>query len=102
MISPQDFWPAVAIGALQRGNEWRMLTDMHIYFGATYKGLLTTEKPFSEEELNAGIRGLMTNKPYLRTAIWRSLAQRALRQTGDAADAIVSPCRLRHSVRDPV
>jgi hypothetical protein len=32
----------------------------------------------------------VTSKPYLTTAIWRSRGQRSLRQTGDAADAIIS------------
>ena len=31
-----------------------------------------------------------TNKPYLSTAIWRARAQRALRHTGDATDAVIS------------
>jgi hypothetical protein len=51
---------------------------------------LTTDKPFTQDELNKALYAIVTNKPYLNTAIWRSRAQRAHRQTGDATDAIIS------------
>ena len=90
MISPHDLRPVVVIGALEQAKEWRALTAMYVYFGAGHEGVLTTDKPFSEDELNDGLYAVMTNKPYLTAAIWRSRAQRALRQTGDAADAVIS------------
>jgi hypothetical protein len=89
-ISAHDLRPVVIIGALQQGQEWQMLTEMLMHPEAMPEGLLTTEKPFSQEDLNNGIYAFITNKPYMNTAVWRSRAQRALRQTGDAADAIIS------------
>jgi hypothetical protein len=80
----------VVVGALQKEKKWRELMDMRIYFGGSHTGLLTTDKPFSEQQLNMGMQAIITNKPYLRTAIWRARAQRAVRQTGDAADAVIS------------
>jgi hypothetical protein len=91
MISTYDLRPAVIIGALQRGKGWRLLRVMQMHIAeALNENLLAVEKPFSEEELNNGLYSILTNKPYLNTAIWRSRAQRALRQTGDAADAVIS------------
>jgi hypothetical protein len=90
MISAHDFWPVVVIGALQKEKEWRSVTEMYMALGPGHEGVLRSEKPFTEEELNDGLYAVSTNKPYLTTAIWRSRAQRALRQTGDAADAIIS------------
>jgi hypothetical protein len=90
-ISTHDLRPVVIIGALEQGREWRHLSVMYMHGGeARPEGLLITEKPFSEGELNEGMYAIITNKPYMNTAIWRSRAQRALRQTGDAADAIIS------------
>jgi hypothetical protein len=46
--------------------------------------------PITQDELNAGLNAVITQQPYLTTSLWRSRAQRALRQDGDAADAIIS------------
>lgn len=90
MIASHDLRPVVVIGALQKGKKWRGLMDMYMQPEAKPEGLLTTENPFSQNELNNGLYAILTRKPYMNTAIWRSRAQRALRQTGDAADAIIS------------
>ena len=89
-ISSHDLRPVVVIGALTKGKEWRSLSDMYMHPEARPKGLLTTDDSFSQEEFNSGLHAIVTDKPYLTTITWRSRAQRALRQTGDAADAIIS------------
>jgi hypothetical protein len=89
-MSSHDLRPVVVIGALAKGREWRSLADMYMHPEARPAGLLTTDKPFSQDEFNSGLHAIVTGKPYLRTITWRSRAQRALRQTGDAADAIIS------------
>jgi hypothetical protein len=67
-----------------------MLTAMYMHPEAHTESLLTTDKPFTQDELNGGLHAIITNRPYVTTMIWRSRAQRSLRQTGDAADAIIS------------
>lgn len=89
-ISPHDLRPVVIIGALRKGEKWLGVSDMYMQPEARHEGTLITENPFTEDELNGGFYALVTQKPYMNTAIWRSRAQRALRQTGDAADAIIS------------
>jgi hypothetical protein len=89
-ISSRDLRPFVVVGALQQGQKWRELTVIYMHPDAQPEAILTTDKPFTQEELNKGLYAIMTNQPYLNTAIWRSRAQRALKQTGDAADAIIS------------
>jgi hypothetical protein len=89
-ISPHDLRPVVVVGALRQGKPWYGLSDMYMQPEAMHEGVLITEKPFSQDDLNNGLYAVLTGKPYMTTAIWRSRAQRALRQTGDAGDAIIS------------
>lgn len=89
-ISSHDFRPAVIVGAIPRGGGWRIIALLHMHPEAQPESLLAEEKPFTQEELNEALRALVTSKPYITTMIWRSRAQRSLRQTGDAADAIIS------------
>lgn len=89
-ISSYDLRPFVVVGALQEGEEWRELTTLYMHPEAQPEGLLTTDKPFTQDELNKALYAIVTSQPYLNTVIWRSRAQRAHRQTGDAADAIIS------------
>ena len=89
-ISSHDLRPFVVVGALQEGQKWRELTVLYMHPEAQPEGLLTTDKPFAEDDLNKALYAIATNGPYLNTVTWRSRAQRALRQTGDAADAIIS------------
>jgi hypothetical protein len=89
-ISSYDLRPFVVVGALQGGREWRELTILYMHPEAQPESLLTIDKPFTQDELNKALYAIITNQPYLNTAIWRSRAQRAHRQTGDAADGIIS------------
>jgi len=89
-ISSRDLRPVVIIGAQPKGQKWRLLSPMFMHPDAQSEGLLTRDKPFTQHELNNGLHAIITNKPYLTTMIWRSRAQRSLRQTGDAADAVIS------------
>lgn len=89
-ISSHDLRPIVIIGALEAGRPWRMLAAMYMHPEATPESVLTVEKPFSQDELNQTMGAIVTGRPFLRTMLWRARAQRALRQTGDSADAIIS------------
>lgn len=89
-ISSHDLRPVVVIGALRQGEKWLGVSGMYMEPEARHEATLITEKPFTEDELNQGLYAVVTQMPYMNTAIWRSRAQRALRQTGDAADAIIS------------
>jgi hypothetical protein len=89
-ISSHDLRPVVIIGGLQKGRQWRELSAMFMHPEARAESLLTSDKPFTQDELNSGLQAIITNRPYLTTMIWRSRAQRSLRQTGDASDAIIS------------
>jgi hypothetical protein len=53
-------------------------------------GLAPEREPIAESRLEGGVSAVLTQKPYLTTMLWRARAQRALRQTGDPADAIIS------------
>jgi hypothetical protein len=89
-ISSRDLRPVVIIGVWPKGGRWRMLGPLYMHPDAQPEGLLTTEKPFDQDELNGALRAILTNKPYMTTMTWRSRAQRSLRQTGDAADTVIS------------
>lgn len=89
-ISSYDLRPFVVVGAVQAGRKWRELTTMYMHPEAQHEGVLTTDKPFTQDELNIALYAIATGQPYLRTATWRARAQHALRQTGDAADTIIS------------
>jgi hypothetical protein len=89
-ISSRDLRPEVIIGAQPKGQKWRLVSVMLMHPDAQPEGLLTADKPFTQDELNDGLSAIITNKPYMTTIFWRSRAQRSLRQTGDSADAIIS------------
>jgi hypothetical protein len=89
-ISSHDFRPAVFIGARPEGQPWRLLSTMYMHPEAMPEGLIESKTPMTGEQLNSALHAMATQKPYLTTAMWRSRAQRALRQTGDAADAVIS------------
>jgi hypothetical protein len=46
--------------------------------------------PITEAQLKEGLYAVQTSQAYLTAMLWRSRAQRALRQEGDASDAIIS------------
>jgi Apea-like HEPN len=89
-ISSHDLRPVVVIGGQPRGQKWRVLTLMYMHPEARPEGLLTTDKPFTQDELNSGLYAILTSRPYTTTMIWRARAQRSLKQTGDAGDAVIS------------
>jgi hypothetical protein len=78
------------VGALVRGEGWRLLTEIFMHPEAHAEALPLDDGPITEAQLNAGLDAVATEKPYIATVLWRSRAQRALKQTGDAADAIIS------------
>lgn len=88
-VTTRDFRPVVVVGAIPRDRKWRLLTTMLMHEGIT-DPLPLGGQPITQEELNGGIHAVLTDQPYLTTILWRTRAQRALRQTGDAADAIIS------------
>lgn len=90
MIASHDLRPVVIIGALPKGGYWRELTHMYMHPEAMTESLLTVDKPFDQDELNGVMSAIVTQKPYITTIMWRARAQRALRQTGDGADAVIS------------
>jgi hypothetical protein len=89
-ITSHDFRPVVIVGALVRREGWRLLTEMFMHPEAHAQALPLKDGPITEAQLNAGLAAVATEKPYITTVLWRSRAQRALKQTGDAADAIIS------------
>ncbi len=89
-IMSQDLRPIVIIGALVKGKPWRMISSMYMHPETAAQSTMNQSQPFTEDELNQALYAIMKSKPYLTTASWRSRAQRALRQTGDAVDAIIS------------
>lgn len=90
MIASHDLRPVVIIGAVPKGGKWRELSSMYMHPEAITESLLTVDKPFDQDELNRAISAIATQKPYITTFMWRARAQRALRQTGDSADAVIS------------
>jgi hypothetical protein len=89
-ITSHDFRPVVIVGALVRDAGWSPLTEMFMHPEAHSQALPLKDGPITEAQLNAGLAAVATEKPYITTVLWRSRAQRALKQTGDAADAIIS------------
>lgn len=89
-VSSHDFRPVVTVGALIPGEGWKLLTEIFMHPEAHAEALPLKDGPITEEQLNAGLAAVATEKPYVTTVLWRSRAQRALKQTGDAADAIIS------------
>lgn len=90
MVSSHDLRPVVVIGAVPQGGSWRHVTDMFMHPGALQEGILHEDKPFDQDQLNGALASIVTKKPYITTIMWRARAQRALRQTGDGADAVIS------------
>ncbi len=89
-VSSRDFRPVMVMGALPKGQKWRVLTVMTMHPDAPLEGTLAEDKPFTQDELNDGLHAIITNAPYLNTIAWRSRAQRSYKFTGDAADAVIS------------
>ena len=89
-IASHDLRPIVVIGAWPQGETWRELSSMYMHPGATPESVLTVDKPFDQDQLNSAMNAIVTQKPYITTIMWRARAQRALRQTGDSADAVIS------------
>jgi len=85
-ISSHDFRPVVIVGALVRGEGWRLLTEIFMHPEAHAEALPLDDGPITEAQLNAGLDAVATEKPYIATVLWRSRAQRrlnrqAMRQT---------------------
>lgn len=89
-VSSHDLRPVVVIGAKPLTEPWRLLSTMYMHPEAQPESLLTQDKPFTQDELNEALNAIVTNRPFMTTMLWRSCAQRALRQTGDASDSIIS------------
>jgi len=89
-ITSHDLRPVVIVGALLRDQSWQFLTALFMHPEAQPDPLPPAGGPITEDQLNAGLNAVMTQQPYLMTVLWRSRAQRALRQTGDPTDAIIS------------
>ncbi len=89
-ISSHDLRPLVLIGARTGDGVWRLLTSMKMHPEATPDSLPSGRAPITEEELGLALTAIQTGKPYMTTMLWRFRAQRALRQEGDASDAIIS------------
>jgi hypothetical protein len=89
-ISSHDLRPVVVVGALLPDRRWRLLTVLLMHPESRPDPLPPEGGPITEDRLNAGLNAVVTQQPYLTTSLWRSRAQRALRQDGDAADAIIS------------
>ena len=89
-VSSHDLRPVVIIGAVQKGEPWRFLSEMLMHPEALPERLFTPQTTFSNDDLRRAIAALAANQPYLTTLLWRSRAQRALRYSGDASDAVIS------------
>jgi hypothetical protein len=89
-ITSHDLRPVVIVGALLPDRRWKLLTEILMHPEARPDPLPPEGGPITQEQLNAGLNAVITQKPYLTTVLWRSRAQRALNQTGDPADAIIS------------
>jgi Apea-like HEPN len=89
-IASHDLRPVVVVGALLPGLRWTFLTALLMHPESRPDPLPPEGGPITEEQVNAGLNAVITQQPYLTTSLWRSRAQRALRQNGDAADAIIS------------
>jgi hypothetical protein len=89
-ITSHDLRPVVIVGAILRDRSWQFLTTLFMHPEAQPDPLPPTGGPITEDQLNAGLNAVTTQQPYLMTVLWRSRAQRALRQTGDPTDAIIS------------
>ena len=89
-ISSHDLRPVVIIGAKPHRDKWRNLGAMYMHPEAQDDSVLTIDRPFDQDELNDALAAIITQRPYMTTMVWRARAQRALRQTGDGADAVIS------------
>lgn len=89
-VSSHDLRPVVVIGAKPRSAPWRLLSTMYMHPESQPESVLTLDKPFTQDELNEALTAIGTNRPFMMTMVWRSRAQRSLRQTGDASDSIIS------------
>ncbi len=89
-VTSHDLMPVVIVGALLPDGTWRMLTTMLMHPEAQPSPLPWGNTPITEDQLTTGVHAVLTGRPYMTTILWRSRAQRALRQEGDPADAIIS------------
>jgi hypothetical protein len=89
-VTSHDLRPVVIVGALVPDQPWRILTEVLMHPEARPDPLPPPGGPITERQLQSGIDAVITNRPYVTTILWRSRAQRALRQRGDPADAIIS------------
>jgi hypothetical protein len=89
-ISSHDLRPVVIVGARLRDGSWRFLSTLFMHPEALPDPLPPPAGPLTEAQLRGGIQAVLTQHPNVIPVIWRSRAQRAVRQTGDAADAIIS------------
>lgn len=89
-IVSHNLRPVVVVGALLPSRRWTFLTALLMHRESRPHPLPPEGGPVTEAQLNAGLKAVITQQPYLTTSLWRSRAQRALRQNGDSADAIIS------------
>ena len=101
-ITSYDFRPVVIVGALVRDEGWRLLTELFMHPEALSEALPLKDGPITEAQLNAGLSAVATEKPYITTVLWRSRAQRALKQTATRlmrSSVSRSPPRAFYSIR---
>ena len=89
-ISSHDLRPVVVIGVRKGDGSWEFLNTLLMHPEARPDPLPPAGGPITEEQLLEGLYAVQTNQPYLTTILWRSRAQRAIRQVGDPSDAIIS------------
>ncbi len=89
-VSSHDLRPVVVLGVRRRDGSWDFLNTMLMHPEAEPDELPSSHGPITEKQLQDGIYAVETNQPYLGSKLWRLRAQRALRQEGDASDAIIS------------
>ena len=65
LVSSHDLRPLVIVGAWPKGGGWRQLSDMYMHPGATPESLLTTDKPFDQDQLNGTLSAIVTQKPFI-------------------------------------
>ena len=89
-ISSHDLRPVVITGLWPKAGSWRLQSPMLMHPEAIPEPFVTSERPFNQDELNRALASIANGRPYVTTIAWRARAQRSLRQTGDAPDAVVS------------
>lgn len=89
-VTTHDLKPSIVIGAIPHQGEWRQLAVMFMHPEGQSQDLMPNNAPINNDQLQGALHAIKNEAPYLRTILWRSRAQFALLQEGDAPDAIIS------------